>query len=428
MPRLSALLLTRRFAPLFWCQFFAAFGNNYFLNALVFLILFETGQPEHAVLIPLATAVFIAPFFFLSALGGEIADRFDMARLTQRLRLLEMGITIFAIIGFIWHSVAMLFVALLLFGVIAALFGPIKYGILPRILTRAELPAGNALVEGATFIAILLGTISGGLAVHYGGGPASLSFLMIILSLMSFGASLFMPPTGEAAPDLVIRRNILGSTFDVLKYLRNDRRMVWGAMLAGWFWAVGAYTLALVPPLVKNVLGGTEIAVTVCLAIFSIGIATGSGIAAWLAAGRIILWPTILAAALIGVFAVGLGWTTWQLVPAAESRGAVDIFSSVEGIQIAIGLGGLAISGGLLIVPVMAALQAWAGVDRRARVIASVNIVTAGFMVGGSLVNATLQAIGVTPPELLVILGIGSLLAALAIGHTLPASATNDPS
>ena len=115
-------------------------------------------------------------------------------------------------VGFDTASVTILFLALFGFGVIAALFGPIKYGILPDHLERSELPAGNALVEGATFIAILLGTIVGGLAAQSGGDPASFGFLMIIFSLACWGASLFIPPTGEAAPDLVIRRNIAVST------------------------------------------------------------------------------------------------------------------------------------------------------------------------------------------------------------------------
>lgn len=421
-----SLLLTRRFAPLFWCQFFAAFSNNFFLNALIFLILFRMGRPADAELIPLATAVFIAPYFFLSALGGELADRYDMARLAQRLKLAEIGVAIIALLGFLWHSVAILFVALLLFGVVAALFGPIKYGILPHLLTRPELATGNALVEGATFIAILLGTITGGLAVRYGGDPASLAIPLIALSLMSWGASLLMPATGEAAPNLVVRRNILRSTLAVLKQLLDDRRIGWGALVMGWFWAVGAFVLALLPPLVKNVLGGTEVAVTVCLAIFSVGIAAGSGLAAWLAAGRITLLPTGVAAALIGLFAAGLGWTTLTFPVPSESRGVEAIFGSAEGVRIAVSLAGLAISGGLFIVPVLAAVQSWAGVERRARVIAAVNILTAGFMTGAALLNALLQAAGMSPPALLILLGVGSLLVAVAIGCTMPATAPTD--
>src|ERR1044071_5244913 len=150
------LLLTRRFAPLFWCQFFSAFSDNFLKNALVFLILFhpEISGSKGGALVTLAAAVFIAPYFFLSALGGELADRYDKARVAQYLKFAEIFVAVAAAIAFAFGSVTVLFLTLAGFGVIAALFGPIKYGILPDHLQRKELPAGNALVEGATFIAI----------------------------------------------------------------------------------------------------------------------------------------------------------------------------------------------------------------------------------------------------------------------------------
>src|SRR5215831_7159210 len=141
----SSLMTSRRFAPLFSCQFFSAFNDNFLKNSLAFLIIFKIGGENAEALVPLTAAVFIAPFFFLSGLGGQLADRFDKSIMAQRLK----------------------------FGVIAALFGPIKYGILPDHLAREELPAGNALVEGATFLAILLGTIVGGFAARGGGSTAA---------------------------------------------------------------------------------------------------------------------------------------------------------------------------------------------------------------------------------------------------------------
>ncbi len=146
----------------------------------------------------------------------------------------------------------MLFVALFLFGVIASLFGPIKYGILPDHLARSELPAGNALVEGATFIAILLGTIVGGIAAKDGGDPANFALLMILFALMCWGASLFIPPTGQAAPNLVVQRNVLVSTAGLLSFLREDPRLWWGGLVTSWFWLVGAVALSLMPPLVRS--------------------------------------------------------------------------------------------------------------------------------------------------------------------------------
>jgi acyl-[acyl-carrier-protein]-phospholipid O-acyltransferase / long-chain-fatty-acid--[acyl-carrier-protein] ligase len=429
----TSLLMTRRFAPLFWTQFFSAFSDNFLKNALVFLILFKIGGTWAAPLITLAAAVFIAPYFFLSALGGELADRYDKAVVARWLKLAEIAIAAIAVFGFWLHtvghdtpSIITLFVALFLFGVIAALFGPIKYGILPDHLARSELPAGNALVEGATFIAILLGTVVGGLAAKDGGDPARFAALMIVLSLICWGASLFIPRTGQAAPDLVVRKNILASTGGLLKFLREDPRLMWGGIVTSWFWLVGAVALSLMPPLVKDVLGGDEEVVTACLAIFSVSIAIGSGLAAWLAAGRIILLPTVIGAVLLGLFAIDLGWSTAGAAPIAGLSGFFSIFGSWRGIRMVIDLGGLAIAGGLFIVPVFAAVQAWAGADRRARVVAAVNVLNAAFMMGGALLVALLQTAGLTTPILFILLGISSLIVAAAIGRTMPASAVSD--
>ena len=142
-------------------------------------------------------------------------------------------------------------------------------------------------------MAILLGTIVGGLAARGGGDPASFAGLMMVFALACWIASLFIPRTGEGAPELVISRNIFASTFELLRHLRTDERLWWGALVTSWFWLVGAVVLSLLPPLVKTGLGGTEEVVTVFLAIFSIAVAIGSGLAAWLASGRIVLLPTL---------------------------------------------------------------------------------------------------------------------------------------
>jgi acyl-[acyl-carrier-protein]-phospholipid O-acyltransferase/long-chain-fatty-acid--[acyl-carrier-protein] ligase len=422
----SSLLMTRRFAPLFWTQFFSAFSDNFLKNALVFLILFHIGGADAEALITLAAAVFIAPYFILSALGGELADRYDKAVVARRLKFAEIGIAFVAVVGFGLHSVPLLFVALFLFGVIAALFGPIKYGILPDHLARSELPAGNALVEGATFIAILLGTIVGGIAAKDGGDPARFAFLMIVFSLLCWVASLFIPRTGQAAPNLKVQANVLRSTIGLLNFLREDRRLWWGAMVTSWFWLVGAVSLSLMPPLVKNVLGGNEEVVTTCLAIFSISIAIGSGLAAWLAAGRIILLPTVMGAVLLGLCAIDLGFWTLGATPIRGLDGYFAIFTSTRGLRLALDLGGLAVAGGLFIVPTFAAVQAWAGADRRARVIAAVNVLNAAFMAGSTVIVAMLQTAGMTTSQLFLLLGAASLVVAVAVGRTMPASALSD--
>src|SRR4249919_1597194 len=191
------LLLSRRFAPLFWCQFFAAFNDNFLKTALVFVILFQSDTADSEALITLASAVFIAPFFFLSALGGQLADRYDKAKVAQRLKFVEIFIAAFAVLGYARSSLPILFVALFAFGILAALFGPIKYGILPDHLRREQLPSGNALVEGATFVAILLGTIAGGLAARDRGEAGLFAALILSFAAACWTSALLIPATGE---------------------------------------------------------------------------------------------------------------------------------------------------------------------------------------------------------------------------------------
>jgi acyl-[acyl-carrier-protein]-phospholipid O-acyltransferase/long-chain-fatty-acid--[acyl-carrier-protein] ligase len=420
-----SLLSSRRFAPLFWCQFFSAFNDNFLKNSLVFLILFKLAGANSEALITLAGAIFIFPFFILSALGGEIADRYDKALIARRLKFIEIGIAAIAVAGFWLHSIPLLFVALFLFGVISALFGPIKYGILPDHLARSELPAGNALVEGATFIAILTGTIVGGLAARDGGDSASFAGMMMVFALLCWGASRFIPPTGQAAPDLTINPNIVASTFKLLGALRADARLWWGGLVVSWFWLVGAVVLSLLPPLVKNVIGGTEEVVTAYLAIFSIAIAVGSALASYLAAGRIVLIPTLFAAVLLGVFAIDLGWTTFGALATAKV-GVQEVFNTARGIRIAIDLAGLAVAGGLFIVPAFSAVQAWAGAERRARVVAAVNVLNAAFMTVGGLGVALLQKAGLSISTLMLLVGVGNLVVAVAIARTMPTSPLRD--
>lgn len=421
----TSLMTSRRFAPLFWCQFFSAFNDNFLKNSLVFLILFALSAGADA-LIALAAAVFIAPFFFLSGLGGQIADRFDKAEVAQRLKLTEIGVAAIAVLGFALQSVAILFVALLLFGVIAALFGPIKYGILPDHLRRQELPEGNALVEGATFLAILLGTIAGGLAAHGGAGTLAFGALIMAFALLSWLAARLIPPTGQADPTLKIDANIARSTVSLLRQLWSDSRLWWGGLVTSWFWLTGVVAMSLMPSLVKTVLGGSEGVVTAFLAIFSIFIAVGSLLAAWLAAGRIILLPTVVGAFLLGAFALDLGLSTYGAPLAVTSADAGAVFSSARGWRFAIDLAGLALAGGLFVVPVFAAVQTWAGAERRARVIAAVNVLNAAFMVAGTVAVALLQLAGLTLPALFIVLGLANFAACVWIGRTMPRSALRD--
>src|ERR1700729_1457985 len=266
----TSLMTTRRFAPLFLCQFFAAFGDNFLKNALGFLFIYHLSASNSPALVQLASATFIGPYFFLSGLGGEFADRFDKAWVAQRIKFVEMFVAAVAVAGFAFHSLSLLFVALFLFGVLGALFGPVKYGILPDLLAREELAAGNALIEGGTFLAILIGTITAGVAATGTSNPIHFAWVMILTAFVAWLSATFIPARVPGAPELKINWNILASTAAQINQLRADPRLWWGGLVTSWFWLVGVVVMSLLFPLVRSGLGGTEHLLNVFLAIFSI--------------------------------------------------------------------------------------------------------------------------------------------------------------
>ena len=435
------LMASRRFAPMFWCQFFSAFNDNFLKQALILLVTYKWAMQDHGVavsllpgvswqmpgemLVALAPAILILPYFILSAIAGEVADRFDKARVAERLKLAEVGVAVIAFAGFTADSASLLFLALFLYGIIAALFGPIKYGILPDHLSVAELPKGNALVEGATFIAVLTGTIVAGLASQHG-GPAAFAGLMIVFAVLCWVSARLIPPTGQAAPDLKIDVNVLRSTFALVRDLWDDRRLWWGGLVVSWFWLVGAAVTTLFTLVVEGELGGSETVVNLYLAVFTIAVALGSGLAAWLASGRIVLMPTVFGGLLLAAFSIDLGVATAGHTAAAHDLSIAEVLMTATGIRVAVDLAGLAIGGGLFIVPAFAAVQSWAGADRRARVIAAVNVVNAVFIVVGMAVIGALEAVGVTISEIFIGLGVLNLAVAIAIVRTMPVNPLRD--
>jgi acyl-[acyl-carrier-protein]-phospholipid O-acyltransferase/long-chain-fatty-acid--[acyl-carrier-protein] ligase len=420
------LMTSRRFAPLFWTQFLSAFNDNFLKNTLVFLILSTMASNEAASLVTLAGAIFMAPFLLLSALGGELADKYDKAVMAEKLKRVEMVVAAIAVIGLALSSVTVLMTALFLFGVISALFGPVKYGILPDHLERKELARANAWIEGATFIAILAGTIAAGFAGMNGVSAWIFGPMMLGLALACWLSSRLIPRVGAKAPDLVVDRNALRSTWSLVASLKQDTRLWRAGLMSSWFWLVGAIILSLLPSMVKGHLGGGESAITTYLAVFAIAVGIGSAIAAWMSSGRIVLLPAPVGTALMALFSFDLAWSLSQIGTAAPTATLWDFFAKPYSIRIALDLAGLAIAGAFLVVPTFAALQAWASEDRRSRVIGAANVLNAGFMTAGGGVVAALQAAGASLPLLLTGLAVLNLGAAWFMLKTLPTSGFRD--
>ncbi|QXX73527.1 MFS transporter [Methylovirgula sp. HY1] len=410
------LLRSRRFAPLFWCQFFSAFNDNFVRNMLAMLLLFRLGGRESGTLITLAIGIFMLPSILLSALGGEIADAHDKAYVIRRLKAAEILVQMIAAAGFWFASLPLLYMALCGLGVIAALFGPIKYGILPDQLERHELVAGNALVEAATFLAILLGLVAGALATRTTIAPIFVVLQLMAIALACYATSWLIPATAVAAPHLKIKANVLASTAAWLGDLRQAH-FLWRTGLAlSWFWLTGAVALSLVPVAVRDATGGGIEVEAAISALFALGIGAGSLAAAFFARGRILLKPTPLAALGMAFFLIEIGVATHGLgVPAAgHTTGLAAFFASAEGLRIAVDVTGLAAAGGAYVVPLFAAVQAEAPDERRARIIAAINILNAIFMVAGTIATAVLQSrlVGLSEPLLLIGLGLTNIGAA----------------
>ncbi len=408
---ITQLMSSRRFAPLFWAQFFAALNDNVLKNALVIILLYGANTGHGDSLVSIAGAVFIFPFFILSGLGGELADKYVKSAVARRLKFAEIFAAAFAAGGFFLHSVPLLFAALALFGVFAALFGPVKYAMLPDQLSIGELATGNALVEGATFIAILIGTIAGGQLVAGSSHMGWVSLAVVLLAVLSFGFASQIPDRTPSAPDLAITANPWTSTYHLLKTLYGEPRLWDGMVIVSWFWLVGAVVLSLLPALVKDIVGGSEGVVTLCLAIFAIGIAAGSLIAARLSHVRPNLTLVPIGAIIMGLLGLDLAWAIGHTFHGTGISPA-EFATSFTGLRLLIDFAVFAIGGGLFVVPSFAAVQAWSAPTERARVIASGNILQAAFMVVGSIFVALLQAGGLAIGWIFFGLGIASFGAA----------------
>ncbi|MEM8575946.1 MAG: acyl-[ACP]--phospholipid O-acyltransferase [Pseudomonadota bacterium] len=421
----NSLMTSRRFVPLFWTQFLSAFNDNFLKNALILLVLFQVSAAGSGVLVTLAGAVFIAPFLFLSALGGQLADRHDKARIARRLKLAEIGAACIAVAGFVTQSLPTLFVALFAFGVISALFGPIKFGILPDHLDPSELPKATAWVESGTFLAILGGTIGAGILFATGAPIVLFGPVMIGLAIAAYLASRAIPSTPIGDPNLTIEPNVLASTWRIVSDLRADKRLWRTAWFSAWFWVVGAAVLSIMPIVVNEVLMGDEMAVTYFLTVFALSIGVGSAVAAWLCAGRVVLLPAVIGTALMGIFCLDLYVVLGDANLTAAS-GIVAFVTQPDVLRVSFSMAGLAFAGALLVVPTFSALQTWAEPERRARTIAGSSVLSAGCMTLAGLVLAGAFATGVTAAEVLAGLAVLNAVVAILIFKLLPTDPLRD--
>lgn len=410
-----SLLTSRRFLPLFVTMFLGAFNDNVFKNGMVILITYaialEAGMDAQT-LVTLAAGIFILPFFLLSAMAGQLADSVEKTRIIRWVKIAEIGLMTVGAIGFHTHNVWLLMAVLLGMGVHSTFFGPIKFSIIPQHLSKDELIGGNALVGAGTFLAILLGTLIGGLLILREGGATFISLLSIGVAVGGLIASRFIPPAPSPGTSR-INWNIAAETWNIVKDARRNEDVFLSIIGISWFWLVGATYLAQFPILASTVFQADETVVTFFLTLFSVGIGIGSLLCNRLLKGKI-------SGTYVPFGALGMAVCTIALY--FSCQGLVHIPGNNEGAIMPIGIGRLLsdsaywpallslllipIAGGIYIVPLYAIMQERSDDSHRARIVAANNVLNALFMVGSAVLTLVLFGAGFKVTDVFLFIGL----------------------
>lgn len=420
-----SLLRTRRFGPLFVTQFLGAFNDNVFRNALVTLITFQAlnfSEEQSSALVNLCAALFILPFFLFSASAGQLADKYEKARLIRFIKILEIAVMTLACVGFFTGNVYLLIALLFFMGTQSTLFGPVKYGILPQHLDDRELIGGNGMIEMGTYLAILLGLIAGINLIGLENGPVIVSAAVFLIAFLGYLASRSIPPAEPEAPDLRFNWNLFTETWHIIKIAHSNHAVFQSILGISWFWALGLVYTTQLPNYAKFVLGGTEQLYMLLLTLFSIGIATGSLLCEKLSGRMVEIGLVPFGAIGLTFFGVDLFFASPGSAadPAAPGVG-MDAFLASEGSwRICANFVLLGLFGGFFIVPLYALIQQRSAASHRSRVIAANNIINALMMVAATAVVIALLASGLSVTHVLLAFALFNAVVAVYIFTLVP--------
>ena len=417
------LLAERRFGPFFGVQFLGAMNDNVFKQALVILLAYQTASftsMSSDTLQNLAQALFILPYFVFSATAGQLADKYEKSRLITLTVALELGVMALGAAGFFMHNLTLLLVALFLGGTQSALFGPVKYAILPQQLRESELVGGNALVETGTSLAILAGMIVGGwMIAQPGWGVTGIAVLTCALSAGGLALSRFIPRSPAADPALAINWNPATETWRILRFAAANRTVFLSILGISWFWLYGAMLVTQFPNLVRNLLHGNEQVVTLLLVVFSIGIGAGSLLCERLSGHKVELGLVPFGSIGLTLFGIDLGLAT--SAPAAGNALGLEAFlAQGQNWRVLADLLLIGVFGGLYIVPLYALVQSRSDAPHRSRIIAANNVLNALFIVVAAAISIALLAAGLSIPQLIIVTALMNAAVALYIYALVP--------
>lgn len=414
------LLAQRRFLPFFGAQALGAFNDNVYKNTLVIVATYQAASYTKlapALLTNVAAGLFILPFVLFSGMAGQLADRYDKARVLKFVKAAEIAIMGIAGFGFATHSMEVLLGALFLMGMHSTFFAPAKYGLLPEVLRDSELVGGNAMVEMGTFVAIVLGTLVAGLLAA-DGSKSLIVTTLVAIALLGFLSSLAIPKLQPAAPSLKIDWRPWTSTWENLRAAGESRTVFLSILGISWFWFYGALVLAQLPLYTKDVLGGSEEVVTVLLVMFSAGVGIGSLLCERLSGRKVEIGLVPFGSIGLTVFAVDLYLATPAM--AGNNLSARDFIQASGSWRVLMDMALIGLFGGLFIVPLYAMVQQRTRREIMSRVIGANSILNAVFMVVAAGVAALALQAGLTIPQLLLLTGVLNAFVAMYIYSLVP--------
>ena len=422
-PNQFSLLGQRRFAPFFVTQFLGALNDNVFRNGLVILVTFQgilVAGMNHSELANLAGALFILPFFLLSATAGQLADKYEKSMLMRRIKLLEIGLMMLAAIGLLTKSYVLLLGVLFLMGCQSTLFGPVKYAFLPQQLDAEELVGGNALVEAGTYSAIILGLIIGGVTVAV--DPFDLTLLascLLAFAVAGYISARQIPITRAVDPELKINWNAWAETWHIVGYAREERS-VWLSVLGiSWFWFFGSAMTLQIPAYTLDILNGSEAITTMLLVAFAVGVGIGSLLCERMSGHRIELGLVPFGSIGLSLFAMDLFFA--QPVSNGVPVTSIEAFlARPDSWRVLADLALLGAFGAFYSVPLYALIQKRSKREHLSRIIAANNIINSIFMVVASLMSIAILTLGFSIPELFLMLAGLNVLVAVYIYSLLP--------
>ena len=423
MQNTAHLLRTRRFLPLFVTQLLGAFNDNLFKFSMVILVTYGIyeSESEDFVFNALASGIFILPFFLFSSLVGQLADNYDKAKITRIVKNLEIIIAIIGGFGLWTESIPLMLTALFLLGLQSTFFGPIKYAVLPQHLEKDEVLGGTGLVEAGTYIAILTGTILGGIVIDRNGDGVEVAIVRVLLvAIVGRIAAQYMPTAPAQKEREEIDFNFIRSSYHLISATLHVRRLFLAIVAISFFWTIGSVLVIQFPPLVENVLTSTPQVASLFLGVFSIGIAVGSVLINRLLKNEVSAKFAPISVILMGVFVIILYFIArgWEGLPGGELY-TFSTFMMHDGAWALLGtLAGVAVFGGMFVVPLYAFLTTTVEISQTARTIAANNVVNSGCMVLGALAALGLSLLGVSTTEQLLLVA-GMCVVAAWLGQQL---------